>query len=127
LNSQLGRRGKVWGSRYHAHRLKTPREVRVGLAYVLLNFRKHFRAGLGIDPRSSGRWFEGWAHAPVAARDGPLARPRTWLVRVGWRRAGGPIELGEGPLPTHQPGLTQHDMSPPDAAGARHLAGRKRP
>src|SRR5262245_60515844 len=51
---------KVWGDRYHARALTTPREVRHALVYVLLNFRKHLRASAGIDPRSSGPWFDGW-------------------------------------------------------------------
>ena len=92
LNRELGRRGAVWDHRYHAHHLKTPREVRAGLAYVLLNFRKHLRAGAGIDPRSSGRWFDGWARPPSPPGPSPLARGRTWLITVGWRRAGGPID-----------------------------------
>ena len=92
LNRELGRRGKVWEHRYHARRLGTPREVRRGLAYVLLNFRKHLRAGAGIDPRSSGRWFDGWARPTTPPQPSPLARPRTWLITVGWRRAGEAID-----------------------------------
>jgi REP element-mobilizing transposase RayT len=98
INRELGRRGAVWGSRYHARGLTTPREVRTGLAYVLLNFRKHMRVAQGIDPRSSGRWFDGWARWG-RPRAGPRAAPRTWLIVVGWRRAGGAIEFDEGPRP----------------------------
>jgi hypothetical protein len=97
LNRELGRKGAVWEHRYHARGLATPGEVRAGLAYVLLNFRKHLGAGPGIDPRSSGRWFGGWARAFPAADPSPLAAPRTWLIIAGWRRAGGPIDLAEGP------------------------------
>jgi hypothetical protein len=37
----LGRGGAVWGDRFHARDLKTPREVRHALVYVLNNHRKH--------------------------------------------------------------------------------------
>src|SRR6185369_3488108 len=41
INRVLGRRGRVWGDRYHARALATPREVRNALVYVLANWRKH--------------------------------------------------------------------------------------
>jgi REP element-mobilizing transposase RayT len=62
INLAAGRRGTVWRGRYHLHALTTPREVRTAIVYVLLNFRKHLQAGPGIDPCSSGPWFDGWAH-----------------------------------------------------------------
>ncbi|HEY7375490.1 MAG TPA: transposase [Polyangia bacterium] len=98
VNRRLRRQGKVWSSRYHARALSTPREMRNALAYVLLNFRKHLRAAPGVDPCSSGPWFDGWSRPPSwgeASR--PVAWPRTWLATVGWRRAGGPIDPGESP------------------------------
>jgi hypothetical protein len=98
INRASGRRGPVWTHRYHTHVLTTPREVRRAIAYVLLNFRKHLRVEKGIDPRSSGPAFDGWAGAPEgSALYGPVARPRTWLGAIGWRRAGGPITLDEAP------------------------------
>lgn len=36
VNRRLGRRGRVWSDRFHARLLRTPREVRDGLVYVLL-------------------------------------------------------------------------------------------
>jgi len=89
---------KVWGDRYHARALTTPREVRHAIAYVLLNFRKHLRAPAGIDPRSSGPWFDGWAQQPVRRPSDPppTSAPRTWLAALGWRRAG-LIDVGETP------------------------------
>ncbi len=90
------RSGPVLEERYHLRVLETPREVRGAIRYVLLNAARHARrAGraLRIDPASSGRWFDGWRpgkvvrERAVAARP-PVARPRTWLLRVGWRRHG---------------------------------------
>jgi hypothetical protein len=92
----------VWNQRYHDHPLATPSEVRLGLVYVLLNFRKHLRASPGIDPRSSGPWFEGWTTAPsTAAQPSPVSSPRTWLALIGWRRVGGAIDPAEAPAGTN--------------------------
>jgi REP element-mobilizing transposase RayT len=90
LNRALGRSGRVWSDRYHARELKTPREVRNAIAYVLLNRRKHdAQAPLGVDPCSSGPWFDGWRRSrrPPSGCP-PVAAPRTWLATVGWRRGG---------------------------------------
>jgi hypothetical protein len=94
VQSVFGLRGRVFRDRYHLRLLRTPLEVRRALAYVLLNARKHLgrfapRAG-AIDPASSGPWFGGWREgvAAVAERPPPVARARSWLVRVGWRRHG---------------------------------------
>jgi REP element-mobilizing transposase RayT len=97
VNRCAGRRGAVWSDRYHARALATPREVRRGMVYVLLNFRKHLRAGPGIDPCSSGPWFDGWRRAVAAKEAAPVASARTWLATVGWRRAGGLIDWREMP------------------------------
>jgi hypothetical protein len=35
VNPFCGRRGRVWADRYHARLLRTPREVRNALVYVL--------------------------------------------------------------------------------------------
>jgi REP element-mobilizing transposase RayT len=108
VNRRLGRRGSVFADRYHARALKTPREVRHALRYVLLNARKHERdssripAGF-VDPCSSAPWFDGWRRpselafvAGVSPRslDPPVISARTWLLRVGWRRAG-PIDVDD--------------------------------
>jgi putative transposase len=58
----------------------------------------HHRPSRGIvDECSSARWFTGWAH-PLGPADtpSPVAAPKTWLARVGWRRHG-PIYFDEGP------------------------------
>lgn len=90
VNRTLGRRGRVWGDRYHARALTTPRAVRHALVYVLMNFRKHQRVGTEIDPCSSAPWFAGWRAPRAAPRNEstPVAKARTWLARIGWRRHG---------------------------------------
>jgi REP element-mobilizing transposase RayT len=91
LNRAWGRRGNVVCDR-HARVLKTPREVRNALAYVLRNAQHHGAHCGPFDPASSAAWFDGWradarALAAAAARAGPafVAAARTWLLRVGWR------------------------------------------
>jgi REP element-mobilizing transposase RayT len=101
VNDLLGRKGRFWADRWHCRALKTPREVRNAIAYVLGNFRKHAPGALpsGIDPYSSARWFEGYAAGngplrfavrapPESQSDPPVSVPRTWLLSVGWRRRG---------------------------------------
>lgn len=98
VNRVLARRGPVWGDRFHAHWLETPREVRAALVYVLQNWRKHNATARGLDQRSSARWFDGWT-TPVASRPpSRFGRARTWLARVGWLRHGliAPWEVPRG-------------------------------
>lgn len=104
VNRIAGRTGAVLADRYHARVLRTARECRNALRYVLLNARRHAarddrtstRRPVELDPASSARWFDGWkprSHVtehgrttrPVAS---PVARARTWLLTVGWRRHG---------------------------------------
>lgn len=96
VNRVFGLGGSVLTDRFHCHVLRTPREVRNAIAYVLLNARRH-AAKRGrrvdpmgrLDPAASGRWFDGWGGAFDVAREAPpVARPRTWLLAIGWRRAG---------------------------------------
>ena len=69
----FGRRGPVLYGRYHLRVLRTPREVRNALAYVLLNVRKHWQRARGapppvrLDVASSGGSFDGWRR-PAADR-----------------------------------------------------------
>lgn len=116
-NRCLSRKGKLFADRYHARSLKTPREVRFALRYVLLNARKHERGGFRIvdgfvDPCSSAAWFEGFSRpqelvfgarqilADWAERNGgaesPVVAPRSWLLRVGYKRAG-PLDVDDAP------------------------------
>jgi len=97
LNRILGRSGKVFTDRYHARALATPREVRNAIRYVLSNWLKHVDGARGVDPYSSGRWFDGWTTSqPVPDTPCPTARSRTWLGARGWRRRG-LISLSERP------------------------------
>jgi REP element-mobilizing transposase RayT len=91
VNRVFEREGPVLGDRYHSRALRTPREVRAVLRYVLLNARRHgVRARPSwIDPASSGRWFDGWrTRQPTVEDRRPVARARTWLLHTGWRQHG---------------------------------------
>ena len=97
VNRVFGRAGPVLLGRYHVRALRTPKEVRNALAYVLLNARKHWRQRRGaappvtLDEASSAEWFDGWVRRtqPLSSGEPPsVAIPRTWLLRVGWRRHG---------------------------------------
>ena len=116
VNAQLGRTGRLFGDRYHARALTTPRTVRLALRYVLLNVNKHLRsppqpAGF-VDGCSSAPWFSGfgrptelsfgahearedwkrWSGSP----ESPVVAPESWLLRRGWRRAGA-FDVDESP------------------------------
>jgi putative transposase len=112
FNKSLRRRGKVWGDRYHARELASPREVRAAFVYVLMNHKKHGVARAHVmtdtgpvrdagvtgplDAYSSAAWFDGWStragpwvvrlREKLGMETIPVSRPRTWLARVGWRR-----------------------------------------
>jgi hypothetical protein len=70
LNRLWQRSGPVFSDRFHERELRTPREVRNALVYVLQNLRKHGIALAGPDPLSSGPEFDGW-RAGYAHGDGP--------------------------------------------------------
>jgi putative transposase len=98
LNRLHQRRGSVFADRYHAHVLKTPREVRAALCYVLNNRLRHrpVRDGdwflMDEDYYSSAAWFDGWrtrAASRTPCKRPPLVVPaKTWLLSAGWRRHG---------------------------------------
>jgi hypothetical protein len=99
LNKLWKRRGRVFADHYHARPTKSPREVRHALRYVLCNARHHGAKLRGPDPYSSGPWFDGWSEAvEPPSRPSPVVAPKTWLLRVGWKRHG-TIGLDECPGP----------------------------
>jgi hypothetical protein len=114
VNGRLRRSGKVFADRYHARALRTPRETKIALRYVLLNAKKHLQGSTRVpagyvDSRSSAPWFDGWLRprelafvararqrvsgAGATDREAPpVVAARTWLLRIGWQRAG-PIDV----------------------------------
>jgi REP element-mobilizing transposase RayT len=97
------RRGTVFPDRFHQEIITSPRQARRTLAYVLNNWRKHredradFARGWNVDPYSTGALFDGWKELEGAAVMWKLPKtyqplvvylPKTWLLRVGWRKHG---------------------------------------
>ena len=94
----------MFADRYFAEPIKSPLQTRRALAYVLNNWRKHERdrtvtsSKWRVDPFSSGVQFTGWQDLVDLGLDRwqvpegyvPLTvlEPRTWLLRVGWRKHG---------------------------------------
>ena len=89
VNRALGRSGRVLADRYHLRVLRSPREVRNALAYVLLNARRHLAKRL---PRGAAEP----AQRPSSCPTGLGARHR--VSCGGWRRHGliGPAEVPGG-------------------------------
>ena len=110
INRAVGKRfkrrrtGSVFADRYYAEPIKSPLQTRRALAYVLNNWRKHERDRTSVsrrwrvDPFSSGVQFTGWQdlvdlglsrwQIPEGYVPLTVLEPRTWLLRVGWRRHG---------------------------------------
>lgn len=98
INRSAGRpRGKVFRDRYHVEVLRTPRQARNALGYVLNNLRHHLDqrgapqyARDEVDELSSAPWFTGWSRRMRDQGTGPPPHPtpRTWLLRTGWQRHG---------------------------------------
>jgi REP element-mobilizing transposase RayT len=115
LNRLLGRKGRVFGDRYHEQPLASPRQVRNALAYVLNNARRHgehlgMPAGVQrswVDGYSSAIYFDGWQNERALGRPppdepAPVARAETWLLDRGWRRHG-LIGMDEMPVAGRRP------------------------
>ena len=93
INRVFERKGRAL-DRFHSRSLRTPKEVRHALAYVLLNVRKHWMQTHAtppparIDHASSGVWFDGWKYfkpkPPVIEPE--VAVAESWLLRTGWRK-----------------------------------------
>jgi len=129
LNRLMGRKGKVFADRYHARILRTPKEVRSALVYVLGNAHKHALAKgrrlRGIDPCSSGPWFDGWRPGTVVGRS---VLPRasvpagTWLLGTGWRRHG-LLDVRE----LEEAGRERQRKRPPPGGAEGDAEGAQRP
>jgi len=105
LNRVLGRKGRVFDDRYHCEVIKTPRQTRAALCYVMQNARRHGEhldaRWNGIDPFSSAWWFDGWRdqgwrRGLMPPEERTVAPAGSWLLNVGWRRCG-LLELEEVP------------------------------
>jgi len=99
-HGKRGRRdsGKVFAFRYHATPIRTPRQARNAIKYVLNNWRHHqapASAYQALDPFATGYAFTGWSR-PTGWYENwagiPSAPPETWLLKVGWQRGGGAID-----------------------------------
>jgi REP-associated tyrosine transposase len=107
LNKLWRRRGRVFVRRFHDRVLRSLRQVRNALRYVLNNHLKHMEhassGGTSSDPDwfSSGRFFDGWkGRAPdrVASAEGAVVAPAGWKIRKGWKRYYAAIALDEVPV-----------------------------
>src|SRR5262249_34176746 len=76
LNRMMSRKGAVFADRYHAHILKTPKEVRRARRYLAANAREH-----GLAQHAFGD-----PYCSFALASPPVAKPESWLLREGWRR-----------------------------------------
>ena len=98
LNRLWRRAGTVFADRYHDRILKTPREVRNALRYVLGNGKKHAAEGRevavpqAIDTFTSAPWFDGFRETVtvrgIDAMPRPVTDAHTWMLTIGWRRHG---------------------------------------
>jgi REP element-mobilizing transposase RayT len=103
FNALAGRRGQVFAKRYHAEYLRSLRQTRNALVYVLQNAKRHALEMLNlgpeclgrswVDPCSSAAYFDGWQPRclrwiPPPDQDAPVATATEWLLRVGWKRLG---------------------------------------
>jgi putative transposase len=106
LNDYWDRTGTLFDDRYHAVILTTPRQTRNALVYVMHNALRHGEAvPKGIDIYSSAWYFDGWRSErwrrgldpPDNPGGPPVARARTWMLKIGWRaRGGGRIATAAG-------------------------------
>jgi hypothetical protein len=77
LNQMMDRHGRVLDDHYHSRLLRTPTELVRAIAYVLGNAAHHYSGAAAQDRYSSA----------ISEAQPLLCEPRSWLLRVGWRRA----------------------------------------
>lgn len=95
-----GGEGPVFKGRYHLQLIKKPKQMKSGLAYVLLNQSKHEELVPYSDRFSSSAHFHQWKKL-LGKDTGPLlpsrqkhrrllpnylSSPRSWLAQEGWQR-----------------------------------------
>ena len=105
LNKLWQRKGPVFRERFHAVVLKTVKQIRNAVRYVLQNARNH---GIRLapdspDPYSSGPWYRFWRermNQPFRIDDCPVAEPRTPLIL----RACTVVPIGLNELPARNDG-----------------------
>jgi len=98
----MRRTGAVMKDRFHARLLRTPREVKNALLYLVNNGKKHLEqigravAARWLDPCASvaalGAWCPDLPRTNTTAP--PVAKPNSWLLLRGYTKAG-LIRLGE--------------------------------
>ena len=96
INQSLGRRGSVFRERYRTTAVKSPKQMRATLCYVLHNRRRHGGHLQGADPFSSARTFDGWSRGTGLPPPGslgeddvvPVATARLNLLARRWRWLG---------------------------------------
>ncbi len=102
------RRGTVFPDRYHARVIRSPRQARNALAYVINNWRRHKEdggsatRGWHIDAYSSANRFTEWNEAYVARIPDefeplPVCSPQSWLLGQGWKLHCSSISVYECP------------------------------
>jgi hypothetical protein len=103
FNKLAGRTGQVFAKRYHAEYLRSLRQTRNALIYVLQNAKRHALEMLNlgpecldrswVDPCSSSAYFDGWKQAcrrwiPPPDSEPAVVSPEVWQLKVGWKRLG---------------------------------------
>ncbi len=106
LQKLWGVTGSIYAGRFHMRVATTATEVRRLFAYILGNGRHHGSwKEASTDPYSTAFWFEGWhwemQFTPPCEDEPIVSKARSWLARIGWRRAGrtGPLHYTEVVLP----------------------------
>ena len=110
LHACDGSSGKVFAYRYHATQIRTARQARNALTYVLNNWRRHREdvanartLAAKLDPYASGPAFGGWSQRlrfglPKGYTPLPVSAPSTSLLQFDWQQFG-LIDLYETPGP----------------------------
>jgi len=134
VNALLRRSGRMFADRWYGRALATPRAVRHAIVYVLANHKKHRSSRAAFDPCSSAPYFDGFrelrgripieleprcvprALAPPDGEGRPAILARTWLLSVGWRKAGA-ISVADAPRSASIPAADAPRRPRPGAPG----------